>query len=451
MPFNVALRICKTYCNLSVQLSEHWGEHPFKHTLTQSLIQAHKQGFEQGLKHSVLSLTCLLCVACASPPSALNPTHLPPNLPPDLPPVAANGRAFPTAMPNAAPVVTAPVGASPAPMPAASSPHTGAPKTPPPNPLWQAVGLNDLPNWRSDSPLAAWSGLQRSCTRLAQQPRWQAFCAAANSTPADEASARHVLERHLTAYTQTDEAGHATGIATAYFEPVYAGRLVRGGAFQWPLYAAPDPMTTLPRELLTPISGRAHPVLAGKALAWLDNPIDPFLAQVQGSLRVRLEDGTVKRLGFAGKNGLPYVSIANTLIRQGVFTSNQASMERIQAWATSKDAPTVQAVLNSNPSFVFFRWLDIATELGPVGAYAVPLTPMRSVAVDPAYTPLGVPVWLETTTANGALAQLMLAQDVGSAIKGAARVDIFTGTGDAAGRLASAQKYPSKVWVLWPK
>jgi membrane-bound lytic murein transglycosylase A len=126
-------------------------------------------------------------------------------------------------------------------------------------------------------------------------------------------------------------------------------------------------------------------------------------------------------------------------------------MERIKSWATGKDNATVQAVLNTNPSFVFFRWLDIPADLGPVGAYNVPLTPMRSVAVDTAFTPLGVPLWLDTTTANGAMQQLMLAQDVGSAIKGVARVDLYAGTGDAAGKLASAQKYPSKVWVLWPK
>ncbi len=313
------------------------------------------------------------------------------------------------------------------------------------------VALNDLPNWQNDSPLAAWPALQRSCTRLGQRAPWQAFCKAAASTPANDEAARTLLQMHLLAYAQTDATGNAAGIATAYFEPIYAGSLQRGGAYQWPLYAAPEPMTALPREQLTPVKGGAHPVLKGKELAWLDNPIDPFLAQVQGSVRVRLADGSIKRLGFAAKNGLPYASIASTLVRQGAFTTNQASMERIKAWTVGKDAATVQAVLNTNPSFVFFKWLDLPAELGPVGAYNVPLSPLRSVAVDTAFTPLGVPLWLDTTTANGAMQQLMLAQDVGSAIKGAARVDIYAGTGDAAGKLASVQKYASKVWVLWPK
>jgi membrane-bound lytic murein transglycosylase A len=335
--------------------------------------------------------------------------------------------------------------------PASSGNAVVASPTPPPHPSWKSVALNDLPQWDKDSPLQAWPALQRSCTRLAQRPMWQAFCQTIQSTPSSDEDAKKILNQHLLAYAQTDEAGNDTGIATAYFEPIYAGSLTRGGNYQWPLYAAPEPMLSLSREQLTPANAPVHQRLRGSELAWLDNPIDPFLAQVQGSVRVRLPDGSIKRLGFAAKNGLPYVSIANTLIRQGAFTTAQASMERIKTWTVGKDANTVQTVLNTNPSFVFFKWLDLPAELGPIGAYNMPLTPMRSVAVDIAFTPLGVPLWLETTTANGTFKQLMLAQDVGSAIKGAARVDIYMGTGEAAGRLASQQKNPSKVWVLWPK
>jgi membrane-bound lytic murein transglycosylase A len=345
--------------------------------------------------------------------------------------------------PNRA-AVKAPVASPSAPAPAASA-------SPSPNANWKTLALSDLPNWQNDTPLAAWPALQRSCTRLGKQTPWQAFCKAAALTPASDDAARALLVQHLLAYAQTDDAGKDTGIATAYFEPIYAASLQRGGAYQWPLYGAPEPMTSLSREQLTPSNDEPHAVLKGKELAWLDNPIDPFLAQVQGSVRLRLPDGSMKRLGFAAKNGQPYASIASTLVRQGAFTLNQASMERIKAWTVGKDAPTVQAVLNTNPSFVFFKWLNLPAELGPVGAYNVPLSAMRSVAVDTAFTPLGAPVWLDTTTANGALQQLMLAQDVGSAIKGAARVDIYAGTGEEAGKLASAQKYPSRVWLLWPK
>lgn len=379
------------------------------------------------LRSACAFTTTLLLAACATQPRTPDSSTAVPQTP--LPAVTISQSPAPVKAPTAS-------------LPALRLPVSG----------WQSVALNTLPNWHGDAVLDAWAALQRSCQKLAARSNWNAFCAAAlSATPPSNDAARALLAQHLTAYVQSDEAGKTTGTATAYFEPVYAASLNRSGAHQWPLYAAPEPMTSLPRAQLTPNTGGSHSSLVGKELAWFDNPIDPFLAQVQGSLRIQLPDGNVKRLGFAAKNGQPYQSIANTLIRQGVFTANQASMERIKAWATGKDAATVQTVLNTNPSFVFFKWLDIAAELGPVGAYNVPLSPMRSVAVDTVYTPLGVPLWLDTTTANGAMQQLVLAQDVGSAIKGAARVDIYAGTGEAAGRLASAQKYPSKVWVLWPK
>ncbi len=326
---------------------------------------------------------------------------------------------------------------------------------PAPSSSWLRAPLNSLPNWQGDDMLSAWIALQRSCQRLVARSNWAAFCGEVLlGNPSHSDQVRDLLERHLIAYVQSDEQGKTTGLATAYFEPIYNASLSREGLYQWPLYAAPEPMTQLSREQLTPSSTAGtphHPILAGKELAWFDNPIDPFLAQIQGSLRIRTQDGMLYRLGFAGKNGHPYQSIANTLIRQGVFNANQASMERIKAWTLDKDHATVQAVLNTNPSFVFFKWLDIPAALGPLGAMSAPLTPMRSIAVDTQHTPLGVPVWLDTSTLQGALQQLMLAQDVGSAIKGAARVDIYTGTGDEAGKLASAQKNPAKVWVLWPK
>jgi membrane-bound lytic murein transglycosylase A len=343
-----------------------------------------------------------------------------------------------------------------------------------PNAYRSITPLTALPNWGNDAVLDAWPALLRSCQRLtapaaqaATRSAWQPLCAAAASTPSSHEAARALLHTHLVALEQgsangvgnsnTHDSGTAStsaqgaGIATAYFEPIYEASVQRGGEYQWPVYAAPNPMTNLPREQLTPSTGTPHPSLLGRELAWLNNPIDPFLAQVQGSVRLRLADGTVERLGYAAKNGQPYQAIATTLVRRGVFTANQASMERIKAWAVGKDAATVQAVLNTNPSFVFFKWLDLPPELGPIGALGVPLSPLRSVAVDTAHTPLGAPIWLDTQTMNGAFQQLMLAQDVGSAIKGASRVDIYTGTGDAAGRLASGQKYPSKVWVLWPR
>ena len=328
-----------------------------------------------------------------------------------------------------------------------------SPPTPSPFPAsWSATPLNALPNFHSDNPLAGWSALQSSCQRLSRQTVWANFCAIVQTgTPSSNEAAQAILTKHLVAYQQIGEQGSSQGIATGYFEPIYPASLSREGVYQWPVYAAPEPMTSLSREQLTPASGTVHPAIRGRELAWMSSSIDAFLAQVQGSTRITLPNGSSKRLMFAGKNGQPYVSIANTLVAQGAFTLQQASMERIRTWAASQSPAKVQQVLNTNPSFVFFKWSDTPPELGAVGALGVPLTPLRSVAVDPAFTPLGTPIWLDTTTANGALSQLMSAQDTGSAIKGAARVDIYFGTGDAAGALAGRQKYPSRVWVLWPK
>ena len=332
---------------------------------------------------------------------------------------------------------------------------------------WQPVPMSSLPNWAGDPLTDAWPALQANCKRMGARAPWQSFCAAVSaSLPISPAAARALLTQHLQAYAlQLDTKTPAVGVATGYFEPIYAGALSRGGIYQWPVYSSPpSPFALLSRAEITPVGREPHPAVRGRELAWLSNPIDAFLAQVQGSARITLPDGSTKRLAYAAKNGQPYVSIANTLVAQGVFTLPQASMERIRTWAAGQAAGgnvnAIQSVLNTNPSFVFFRWgedvsADQAT-VGPVGALGVPLTALRSVAIDPAHTPLGTPIWLETrigagVSSNLPFSQLMLAQDTGSAIKGAARVDIYFGTGDAAGALAGRQKYPSRVWVLWPK
>jgi membrane-bound lytic murein transglycosylase A len=318
-----------------------------------------------------------------------------------------------------------------------------------------AQPLHTLPNWSKDRVLEALPALLHSCQKIAIQVQWQPFCTALKTSPNTEQGIRSVLQQYLLAYPQRapDAAVAAKhSIATAYFEPVYPASLQPVGEYQWALYGAPTPMTRLPRAQLTPVDGAVHASLQGKELAYLSSPIDAFLAQVQGSVQLQLLDGSTRRLGFSGKNGQPYQSIANTLIAQGAFSAAQASMDTIKDWAHLHNNDEVQAVLNTNPSFVFFKWVDLSSQQGAIGALGVPLTPMRSVAVDTAHTPLGAPVWLETHSLNGALVQLMVvAQDTCGAIKGAGRVDIYAGTGDAAGQFASAQKAPTKVWVLLPK
>jgi membrane-bound lytic murein transglycosylase A len=312
--------------------------------------------------------------------------------------------------------------------------------------------LRALPNWNQDPILEAWPALLNSCQKIGQRPTWKAFCQAVQMPPSTHDEARALLEQYLTATLVIDPTPAANrNIATAYFEPIYSASLYPIGDYQWPLYAAPVPATNLARKDLTPANGTIHPILQGKELAYLNNPIDAFLAHIQGSVQLKLINGSILRLGFAGKNNQPYQSIANTLIAQGVFKAEQASMERIKAWANTQPATAVQSVLNTNPSFIFFKPIQLPPEAGAIGALGVSLTPMRSIAVDTNYIPLGSPVWLETQTMKGLLSQMMVAQDTGSAIKGASRVDIYTGTGDLAGKLASAQKSPAKVWLLTPK
>jgi len=209
---------------------------------------------------------------------------------------------------------------------------------------------------------------------------------------------------------------------------------------------------------------RGLPALAGKELLWVDDPVDLFFLQIQGSGRVRLATGELVRVGYADQNGQPYKSIGRYLVEQGELKLEQASMQGIKSWGAANPAK-LEALLNQNPSYVFFRELAKAecgqgsttdgpmTSGGPVGALGAVLTPERSIAVDPRYIPLGAPVFLATTWPNSTqpLARLVLAQDTGGAIRGAVRADYFWGFGDAAGAEAGRMRESARMWVLLPR
>ena len=186
--------------------------------------------------------------------------------------------------------------------------------------------------------------------------------------------------------------------------------------------------------------------MAGRELVWLDSAIEGFLAQVQGSVRVRMADGTVLRLGYAGKNGHPYRSIGRELIRRGDVRRDAMSANAIRDWCAAH-ADQVPDLLATNPSFVFFRPLDLPETLGPLGASGVPLTPLRSLAADPDHIAPGTPVWVEC----GSQQALFIAQDTGSAIKGPGRIDLFCGSGAAAGRMTSGLNAKGTIHVLHPR
>jgi membrane-bound lytic murein transglycosylase A len=229
-------------------------------------------------------------------------------------------------------------------------------------------------------------------------------------------------------------------VFTGYFEPELSGSREKTDEFEVPVYAMPHIPSQYSRRQIDedmPLSGQ------GLELAWLSDPVDLFFLQVQGSGRIRLPDGTMMRVGFAGKNGRDYTSIGKLLIARGVANVNP---ETIRNWVLDNGVGG-RALLWENESYVFFREItQVPADQGPIGAMGKSITADRSIAVDPAIAPLGSPVWIERAGAH----RLMVAQDTGSAIKGAQRADIFFGTGDQAGYLAGQVNDGGRMVTLLP-
>ncbi len=260
-------------------------------------------------------------------------------------------------------------------------------------------------------------------------------------TAPDAAAAPDARRFFETAFDTEPRPCHCTG----YYEPELSGRLIPDARFRHPLHALPPDLPT-DRPWFSRAEIAAGDLLAGRELVWLDSAIEGFLAQVQGSVRVRVDNGTVLRLGYAGKNGHPYHSIGQELIQRGEVGQNAMSADAIRDWCAAHP-DRVADLLATNPSFVFFRPLDLPETLGPIGASGVPLTPLRSLAADPDHIAPGTPVWVEC----GSQQALFIAQDTGSAIKGPGRIDLFCGSGAAAGRMASGLNAQGTIHVLRPK
>lgn len=231
---------------------------------------------------------------------------------------------------------------------------------------------------------------------------------------------------------------------TGYYEPVLEARLAPEGPFQTPLYA-------LPADPHVPHAAISAGALAGQGLeiAWVKDPVDAFFLQVQGSGRLDLGGGRSLRLGYAGKNGYPYRSLGKEMIARGLIPAEEMSAEAIRSYLAAHP-DQVADLLHSNQSFVYFKPLDLAPEDGPIGTAGVPLTGLRSLAVDPAHIPLGALVLLETKIDGQPVQRLMVAQDTGGVIKGAQRADIYFGTGPQAGLRAGAQQATGRMRVLMP-
>lgn len=335
---------------------------------------------------------------------------------------------------------------------------------------------DQLPGWLSDDPTLVWPALLQSCKGLRSNSAWSAVCQAANSMPAlpDADAVRAFFQGAFLPWQALQPDGGQEGLVTGYYEPLLRGSRNYNYKYRFPIHGAPDDLLVVDLSALYPelkslrlrgrlqgnkvvpywsreeIEAGAAPV-RGKELAWVDDPVELFFLQIQGSGRIKLENGETLRVGYADQNGHPYRSIGKWLVDNGELTLDKASMQGIKDWGR-RNPDRLPALLNANPSYVFFRDLSSQTA-GPIGALGVPLTPERSIAVDPRVIPLGAPVWLSTTRPNSSepLNRLVMAQDTGGAIRGNVRADFFWGFGDEAGKLAGAMKQKGRMWVLLPK
>lgn len=344
----------------------------------------------------------------------------------------------------------------------------------------EAASFAEMPGWADDDHLAALVAFRRGCRVLEKRPGWKNSCDAAAAIPDSSnsrAGARVLFESRFKVYRVTNADGTVEGLVTGYYEPTLRGSRSRVGRFNYPLHGPPDDLISVDLASVVPeaaglrLRGRIEgkkvvpyytrgeieqgkAKLTGRELFWLDDPIELFFLHVQGSGRVRLSNGEMARVGYADQNGHPYRSIGRYLVEKGELTLEQASMQGIQAWARANRG-RVAELLGQNPSYVFFREVptsEVPLELGARGALGVPLSPARSIAIDPKFVMLGAPVFLATThpTTARPMQQLVMAQDTGGAIRGAVRADYYWGFGPDAGRDAGRMRQQGRMWVLLP-
>ena len=322
---------------------------------------------------------------------------------------------------------------------------------------WQAVRWAELPGFQQDALHEAWNAWLKSCERPG--PAFAALCPEVRRLAIGSGEEQRAwMVQRLQPYRVEPLQGSADGLLTGYYEPMLEGSRVPTARHAVPLYRPPATLATrrpwyTRQEIDTLPQARAE--LRGREIAWLADPLDALVLQIQGSGRLRITepDGSqrVVRLAFAATNDQPYRSVGGWLLQQGAL--RDASWPGIKAWA-AQNPQRVNEMLWSNPRTVFFReepLSELDAAFGPRGAQGVPLTPGRSIAVDKDSIPYGTPVWLASSGPVVELQRLVLAQDTGSAIVGALRADYFTGWGPDAGELAGRLKQPLRLWVLWPK
>lgn len=317
---------------------------------------------------------------------------------------------------------------------------------------------------------------------------WRAACAEIAAAGDGPDALRAAIDRAFQPFAVSVD-GDDRGTFTGYYEASLNGALTRSERYTVPLYGLPADLVAVPIKAFVPPGtalGAVPPTLIGRVVdgapaapgqqgsakqlapyydraaidgadavadkapvvAWVDDPVDAHILHIQGSGQVRLPDGSMLRVGFAGSNGLQFSGIGSILLKEGVLKPGQASMIGVRDWLKA-NPERARDLMQRNARYIFFRRIDGA---GPIGAEGVPLTPLRSLAVDTAYVPLGALVWLDTTDPDGTpLQRLFVAQDVGAAITGAVRGDVFWGAGDEAFSKAARMKSPGRLFVLVPK
>jgi membrane-bound lytic murein transglycosylase A len=343
----------------------------------------------------------------------------------------------------------------------------------PPGLLLPPLTFEDLAGFDKDDHLEAFRVFVHSCALIAEKtppPRKGAAASAALKTIVhaalrqdvrDTTQARRFFESHFRPFrVSLNGPAAATGFLTGYYEPIVEGSLTRTRDFTAPVLARPDNL-----ESLTPFPGRAA-IEAGALkhhtapIVWLRDAVEVFLVQVQGSARVRFADGKVSRLVYAGRNGQPYSSIGRILIESGEITEAGMSLAALKQWIRAhgqNPGDAGLALMHANSSYVFFALQEEGDPaVGPAGGQGTSLTALRSIAIDRALWPYGLPFWIAAELPwQGSSAtkfrRLMIAQDTGSAIIGPARVDIFFGSGDDAGARAGDIRHAGDVVVLLPE
>jgi membrane-bound lytic murein transglycosylase A len=358
-------------------------------------------------------------------------------------------------------------------------------------PSGDTLSVRDLPGWSEDTLDGLRASLEQQCKRVAQAPNrfskeWPGHCA--QLPPVGNEALRRWLEVNFTARLQrgiaqeASDSGPTTGLLTGYYEPLVHASRTANAAFPYPLYAKPKDLLTVDLSSLFPalrgqrVRGRLEKregqdsvvpyytraqietgkPLAGQELLFLNDRADAFFLEIQGSGRAQLPDGQIIRVGYADQNGHPYRAIGRLLIDKGALTREKTNALAIKQWlrANPKDA---DEILHANASQVFFRELPALEggnhnpNIGPPGSLGVPLTPMRSIAIDPRRVALGSMVWVSAKVGSAAMQRLTLAQDTGGAITGPIRADLFTGFGEAAEQLAATLNAPLQLFVLEPK